>query len=105
MKRIISSSLVMFGLLVIGLLIWAAPTVSADTSGVWNLTGSMTTNRRHSSVYPLPDGRILVIGGTDTTGVDGTAGRKDSDHRRLEWIRSTHFGGDLRPGYRHLQRH
>ena len=142
MKRLRSLSLVMVGLLVIGLLTWATPAASADTPGVWKLTGSMATSRRHSQVYPLPDGRILVVGGTDTTGVDGAAsifyataeiydpatgtwtatgslttggrvlhtatyaaGRKDSDHRRLERISGALFGGDLRPGYWHLQPH
>jgi len=73
MKRIRSSSLIMVGLLVIGLLTWATPAASVDTPGVWKLTGSMGTSRRHSQYYPLPDGRILVVGGTDTTGVDGAA--------------------------------
>jgi hypothetical protein len=63
----------MVSLLVIGLLTWATPAASADTPGVWKLTGSMATSRRHSQVYLLPDGRILVVGGTDTTGVDGAA--------------------------------
>ena len=73
MKRIRSSLLIMVGLLVIGLLTWATPAVSVDTPGVWKLTGSMATSRRYSPFYPLPDGRILVVGGTDTTGVDGAA--------------------------------
>ena len=73
MKRMSSSSLIMVGLLVIGLSTWATPDVSADTSGVWNPTGSMATSRRHFALYPLPDGRILVVGGTDTSGVDGAA--------------------------------
>jgi hypothetical protein len=63
----------MVGLLVIGLLTWATPAASVDTPGVWKLTGNMATSRRHSQCYPLPDGRILVVGGTDTTGVDGAA--------------------------------
>ena len=63
----------MVGLLVIGLLTWATPAASVDTPGVWKLTGSMGTSRRHSQVYPLPNGRILVVGGTDTTGLDGAA--------------------------------
>ena len=63
----------MVGLLAIGLLTWATPAASADTPGVWKLTGSTATSRRHSQSYPLPDGRILVAGGTDTTGVDGAA--------------------------------
>ena len=73
MKRMNFSSLIMVGLLVIGLLTWATPAVSADTPGVWKRTGSMATSRRHSVCPPLPDGRILVVGGTDTTGVDGSA--------------------------------
>ena len=73
MKRVGSSTLIMVGLLVIGLSTWATLEVSADTSGVWKPTGSMATSRRHFPLYTLPDGRILVVGGTDTTGVDGTA--------------------------------
>ena len=73
MKRMRSLSLVMVGLVVIGLLTWATPAASEDTPGVWKLTGSMATSRRHSQNYPLPDGRILVVGGTNTTGVDGAA--------------------------------
>ena len=73
MKRMRSLSLVMVGLLVIGLLTWATPAASEDTPGVWKLTGSMATSRRLSQNYPLPDGRILVVGGTNTTGVDGAA--------------------------------
>jgi hypothetical protein len=73
MKQTSSLSLVMVGLVVIGLLTWATPAASADTAGVWKLTGSMATSRRHSQAYSLPDGRILVVGGTDTTGVDGAA--------------------------------
>jgi hypothetical protein len=67
------SSLIMVGLLVIGLLTWATPAASVDTPGVWKLTGSMATSRRHGAMGRLSDGRILVVGGTDTTGVDGAA--------------------------------
>ena len=73
MKRISSSSLIVVGLLVIGFLTWVTPAALAGTPGAWEPTGSMTTSRRHSQYYPLPDGRILVVGGTDTTGVDGAA--------------------------------
>jgi hypothetical protein len=73
MKRMSPFSVMMVGFLVIGLLTWEMPAESADTPGVWNLTGSMSTSRRYSYPYPLPDGRILVVGGTDTTGVDGAA--------------------------------
>jgi hypothetical protein len=66
-------SLIMVGLLAIGLLTWATPAASADTPGVWKLTGSMATSRRHSAMGRLSDGRIIVVGGTDTTGVDGAA--------------------------------
>ena len=47
--------------------------VSADTPGIWKLTGSMATSRRLSQFYTLPNGTFLVVGGTNTTGVDGTA--------------------------------
>ena len=73
MKRMNSSWLIMVSLLVIGLLTWSTPAASEDTPGVWNLTGSMATSRRHSSLERLSDGRILVVGGANTTGVDGAA--------------------------------
>ena len=73
MKRMSSLSMVMVGFLVIGLLTWVTPAASADTPGIWKLTGSMATNRRLSPTYTLPDGRILVMGGTNTTCVDGAA--------------------------------
>jgi hypothetical protein len=67
------SSLVIVGLLAIGLLAWGTPATAADTPGTWKLTGSMVTARRHAASATLPDGKILVVGGTNTTGVDGTA--------------------------------
>jgi hypothetical protein len=65
--------LVIVGLLVIELLTWAMPAAAADTPGTWKLTGNMLTARRHAASATLPDGKILVVGGTNTTGVDGTA--------------------------------
>jgi hypothetical protein len=65
--------LAMVGLLVNSLLTWTTPAALADTPGTWKSTGSMATSRRHSQVSPMPDGRISVVGGTNTTGVDGTA--------------------------------
>jgi WD40 repeat protein len=65
--------LAMVGLVVIGLLTWTTPTASADTSGVWKLTGSMATSRWYSAIGRLSDGRIIVVGGTNYTGVDGAA--------------------------------
>ena len=61
------------GLLFIALLTWAPPAVAADSPGVWKVTGSMATSRIHSQRETLPDGRILVVGGSNTTGVDGSA--------------------------------
>jgi WD40 repeat protein len=69
-KSVVSS---IAGLLFIALLTWATPAAAVDSPGVWKLTGSMTTSRRHSQRETLPDGRILVVGGTNTTGVDGSA--------------------------------
>jgi hypothetical protein len=63
----------MVGLMVSGLLVFATPAGSADTPGEWKLTGSMATDRRAGGIARLPEGRILVVGGTDTSGVDGTA--------------------------------
>ena len=73
MKRVSFSSLVMVSLLVTELLIWAIPAASQDTPGVWKLAGSMSTDRRFGGDARLRDGRILAVGGTNTTGVDGTA--------------------------------
>ena len=73
MKRMSLLSCAVVGIVIIGLLTWETPAVSADTPGVWKLTGSMSTSRRYGFPWPLPDGRILVVGGTNTTGVDGTA--------------------------------
>ncbi len=73
MKRRTFLSLIMVGFLFIGLFTWTTPAGSVDTPGVWRLTGSMATSRRHSAIARLPDGRILVVGGTDTIGVDGAA--------------------------------
>ncbi len=60
-------------MLVIELLAWVTPVAAADTPGTWKLTGNMVTARRHAASVTLPDGKILVVGGTNTTGVDGTA--------------------------------
>jgi hypothetical protein len=73
MRQMSSSRLIMVSLLVIGHLICVTPVAWADTPGLWKPTGSMATSRRHSACTSLPDGRILVVGGTDTTGVDGAA--------------------------------
>ena len=73
MKRMSSLSLVMVGFWVIGLLTWAMPAASEDTPGIWKLTGSMATSRRHSGVGRLSNGKILVVGGTNTIGVDSAA--------------------------------
>jgi hypothetical protein len=73
MKRVISSSLIMVGLMVIGLITWTMPAASQDTPGVWKIAGSMSTDRRHGGDARLRDGRILAMGGTNTTGVDGSA--------------------------------
>ena len=67
------SSLVIVGLLVIELLAWSTSVAAPDTPGTWKLTGNMLTARRHAASATLPDGKILVVGGTNTTGVDGTA--------------------------------
>jgi hypothetical protein len=73
MKRVISLSLTMVGFLVVGLLTWTVPAESQDTPGVWKIAGSMSTDRRHGGDALLRDGRILAMGGTNTTGVDGAA--------------------------------
>src|SRR5215510_1669808 len=59
--------------LVVGSLTWVLPATSADSPNVWKLTGSMATSRRNATRDTLPDGRVLVVGGSDTTGVNGAA--------------------------------
>jgi hypothetical protein len=66
-------SLIIVCFLFIELFGWATPALPADTPEVWKLTGSMATSRRHAAMGRLSDGRILVVGGTDTIGVDGAA--------------------------------
>jgi hypothetical protein len=73
MEKVFSLSLIMVGFLVVGLLTWTVPAASQDTPGVWKVAGSMVTARRYGGDARLRDGRILAVGGTDTTGVDGTA--------------------------------
>src|SRR5262249_4384071 len=43
------------------------------TTGVWSLTGSMTTRRFGDSVSLLPNGKVLIIGGFTTVSVTNTA--------------------------------
>jgi uncharacterized repeat protein (TIGR01451 family) len=49
---------------------WPVPPAVADVPNTWTAAGSMTTSRRHAGVVTLPDGRILAVGGVNTTGVD-----------------------------------
>jgi hypothetical protein len=58
------------GLALIGCLSWALPAVSAEAPETWSVTGSMGTSRRHATITQLPNGKTLVVGGVDTTGVD-----------------------------------
>jgi WD40 repeat protein len=73
MNKPISVACSIFGLSAVALLTWATAAVSADPPGIWKATGSMATSRIHSQRETLPDGRIIVIGGSNTTGVDGSA--------------------------------
>jgi WD40 repeat protein len=50
----------------------ALPVVIADSPGTFTATGNLGTSRRHATRMRLPDGKILVVGGVDTTGVDFT---------------------------------
>ena len=50
-------------ILLLSCLSWALP-VLAQT---WTLTGSMGTDRRHATVTRLNDGRVLIVGGRDST--------------------------------------
>ena len=50
----------------------ASAEIYHPASGTWTTTGSMTTGRRHTATRLL-DGRVLVAGGTDDTGVLASA--------------------------------
>ena len=56
----------------LGCLGWTLFSNDASASQTWRTTGSMSTSLRHAVIERLPDGRILVAG-TNTTGVDGSA--------------------------------
>lgn len=70
--QVVTAPLLIVVVLMGGTLIRASA-ARADTTGVWKRTGRMATSRRYAQRERLPDGRILVVGGTDTTGVDGSA--------------------------------
>lgn len=60
------------GLLVAGV-VAPAPSLLAFAPGTWELSGSMATARRHSVIERLPNGKFLVAGGVNTTGVNFSA--------------------------------
>jgi hypothetical protein len=72
MHRINVATLLIAALLVVGVSTSTLPEAAADTPGVWKLTGSMATSRRHASRDRLPDSRTLVVGGTDITSLNGS---------------------------------
>lgn len=39
-------------------------------SGTWIPTGNLSQTRRHATATPLPDGRVLIVGGVTTSGND-----------------------------------
>ncbi|WNG27104.1 kelch-like protein [Cystobacter fuscus] len=43
-------------------------------TGTWRLTGSMADERAYHTLTPLPDGKVLVVGGTGLDAVEGTVG-------------------------------
>ncbi|HEV8586543.1 MAG TPA: carboxypeptidase regulatory-like domain-containing protein, partial [Methylomirabilota bacterium] len=45
-------------------------TPAAENPGGWIPTGNLGTARRHATYTPLPNGKVLVVGGVNTTGTD-----------------------------------
>ena len=70
MDKITSRWLLIFGAAFIALFSSYVSVAFADLPDTWSTTGSMGTSRRHAQSALLPDGRILVVGGVNTTGVD-----------------------------------
>lgn len=49
------------------------PAGVGETPGGWTATGSPCTARRHATYTPLRNGKVLVVGGVETIGTDGSA--------------------------------
>jgi PKD repeat protein len=53
----------------------SAETIDLNVGGGWRPTGSMQFRRRHLNATVLPDGRVLVVGGTQGTGFNDESQR------------------------------
>jgi len=62
------SALIVVGLAAIGILPWVASSALADTPGGWTSTGSIGTARQNHAAVLLPNGKVLIAGGEDSSG-------------------------------------
>jgi N-acetylneuraminic acid mutarotase len=67
------------------ILLWAVPSALADTQGTWSGTGSMSTVRAYHTATRLPNGKVLVAGGTSDGGISGLTSSELYDPQTGIW--------------------